>query len=414
MAVRLGAWPSSPFLQAAGMRSWWGTGSAPAPTPHLQAPQQSPRRGPGDSGVPAGFLPRAEELWPLKARAPQAPSGASSGTSCRVPIPNPGDRRDSCCPPHRGEGRAPGVEGDSRQVDPPQRPSTGSGGISQRLPHERGTSGRRPGRALICSVLRAPSADAVHVPASPRSGPRGTGHPHLTGLSLFPEQTGGAPPRGRLGKGSTFRGAGAHVAGRLTRLCCSIPDAEGPAVPETMSPDDPGAAEMTQEQLLGTSHRGAPSGEDPAVPRRTLSDQVSDRARAGTDVQRGKVRRGRRRLGTCGAGTPAGLSPGLSCAAARVCSGRQAALRRPGPWADSPGDGDGDGDGRERQGLPAAHLSRVAARLRARLRVRAADRTPSVLRPSSGLAGPPPPRRPHPVKDRSKTHPTPAPALSPL
>lgn len=65
---------------------------------------------------------------------------------------------------------------------------------------------------------------------------------------------------------------------------------------------------MTQEQLLGTSHPVAPSGEDPPV--WTLSDQDSVRARGGTDAQKWKVRRGQCRLGTRGAGMPAGLSPG--------------------------------------------------------------------------------------------------------
>lgn len=48
-------------------------------------------------------------------------------------------------------------------------------------------------------------------------------------------------------------------------------DAEVPSAPETMSPDGPGAAEMTQ--VLDTSPQVAPSGEDPPVPGRTPSDQ---------------------------------------------------------------------------------------------------------------------------------------------
>lgn len=62
-------------------------------------------------------------------------------------------------------------------------------------------------------------------------------------------------------------------------LSAEATDAEGPAAPETVSADDPGAAEMTQE------HLAAPSGEDPPVPRRTLGDQESH---GGTDVQQRK------------------------------------------------------------------------------------------------------------------------------
>ncbi|XP_053517366.1 insulin-like growth factor-binding protein 1 isoform X2 [Artibeus jamaicensis] len=74
-----------------------------------------------------------------------------------------------------------------------------------------------------------------------------------------------------------------------TALSAEATDAEGPAARETVSPDDPGAAEMTQERLLGISHPVAPSGEDPPVPRRTLSDQESVRAHGGTDVQQWKA-----------------------------------------------------------------------------------------------------------------------------
>lgn len=73
-----------------------------------------------------------------------------------------------------------------------------------------------------------------------------------------------------------------------TALSAEATDAKGPAAPETVSPDDPGAAEMTQERLLGISHPVAPSGEDLPVPRRTLSDQESVRAQGGTDVQQWK------------------------------------------------------------------------------------------------------------------------------
>ncbi|XP_036896947.1 insulin-like growth factor-binding protein 1 [Sturnira hondurensis] len=65
-------------------------------------------------------------------------------------------------------------------------------------------------------------------------------------------------------------------------------DAEDLSAPETRSPDDPGAAEMTQEQLLGTSHPVKPSGKDPLVPRRTFSDQESVRAHGGTNLQQWK------------------------------------------------------------------------------------------------------------------------------
>ncbi|XP_045053315.2 insulin-like growth factor-binding protein 1 [Desmodus rotundus] len=64
-------------------------------------------------------------------------------------------------------------------------------------------------------------------------------------------------------------------------LSAEATDAQGP-----VSPDDPGTAAMTQEQLLGTSHPLAPSGEDPPV--WTLSDQDSVRARGGTDAQKWK------------------------------------------------------------------------------------------------------------------------------
>ncbi|KAF6086011.1 insulin like growth factor binding protein 1 [Phyllostomus discolor] len=72
------------------------------------------------------------------------------------------------------------------------------------------------------------------------------------------------------------RGQGACMpASDAAPLSTEATDAEGPAAPETTS----------QEQLLGTSHRAAPSGGDPPVPGRTPSEQVSERAPRGADLQ---------------------------------------------------------------------------------------------------------------------------------
>lgn len=72
---------------------------------------------------------------------------------------------------------------------------------------------------------------------------------------------------------------------------CDIPfsDAKGSAAPETVSPESP---EMTQEQLLGSSHLMAPSGDDLPILWNAISNYQSARALEVADAKTGKVRPG--------------------------------------------------------------------------------------------------------------------------
>ncbi|XP_054427371.1 insulin-like growth factor-binding protein 1 [Pteronotus mesoamericanus] len=65
-------------------------------------------------------------------------------------------------------------------------------------------------------------------------------------------------------------------------------DVGGPVAPETVSPDDPGAAEMPLEQLPGTLRPALPSSEDLPVPWGALSDHEDTGVLGGTGVQERK------------------------------------------------------------------------------------------------------------------------------
>lgn len=74
-------------------------------------------------------------------------------------------------------------------------------------------------------------------------------------------------------------------------MVCGVPfsDAKGSMAPENVSPE---SVEMTQEQLLGSSHLMGPSGDDLSSLWRAISNFQSTSALEVADVKNGKVRLG--------------------------------------------------------------------------------------------------------------------------
>lgn len=74
-------------------------------------------------------------------------------------------------------------------------------------------------------------------------------------------------------------------------MVCGVPfsDAKGSMAPENVSPE---SVEMTQEQLLGSSHLMGPSGDDLPTLWHAISNSQSTSALEVADVKNGKVRLG--------------------------------------------------------------------------------------------------------------------------